>query len=33
MKAVLAEGKVKTQDMGGKSSTSEVGDAVVERLK
>jgi isocitrate/isopropylmalate dehydrogenase len=33
MKAVLAEGKVKTQDMGGKSSTSEVGDAITKRLK
>jgi len=33
MKEVLAEGKVKTQDMGGKSSTSEVGDAITKRLK
>jgi isocitrate/isopropylmalate dehydrogenase len=33
MKAVLAEGEVKTQDMGGKSSTSEVGDAITKRLK
>jgi isocitrate/isopropylmalate dehydrogenase len=33
MKEVLAEGKVKTQDMGGKSSTSEVGDTITKRLK
>jgi len=33
MKEVLAEGKVKTRDMGGNSSTSQVGDAVTQRLK
>ncbi|MBA7601358.1 D-malate dehydrogenase [decarboxylating] [subsurface metagenome] len=30
---VLKEGKVRTYDLGGKSSTSEVGDAVVARVK
>jgi 3-isopropylmalate dehydrogenase len=30
---VLREGKVKTRDIGGKSSTSEAGDAVVAKLK
>jgi 3-isopropylmalate dehydrogenase len=30
---VLREGKFKTRDIGGKSSTSEVGDAVVAKLK
>ncbi len=30
---VLAEGKIRTQDLGGKSSTSMVGDAVTERIK
>jgi tartrate dehydrogenase/decarboxylase / D-malate dehydrogenase len=29
---VLAEGKVRTQDLGGKSSTEEVTDAVLARL-
>jgi tartrate dehydrogenase/decarboxylase / D-malate dehydrogenase len=33
MKSVLAEGKVKTRDMGGASSTSAVGDAVAARIK
>jgi tartrate dehydrogenase/decarboxylase / D-malate dehydrogenase len=31
--AVLAEGKVRTPDLGGSSSTSEVGRAVLEKLK
>jgi len=30
---VLREGKFKTRDIGGKSSTSEAGDAVVAKLK
>ncbi|MBA7502936.1 D-malate dehydrogenase [decarboxylating] [subsurface metagenome] len=30
---VLKEGKIRTYDLGGKSSTSEVGDAVVARVK
>lgn len=30
---VLKEGKVKTRDMGGRSSTSEVGDAITMKLK
>ncbi len=30
---VLKEGKVKTRDMGGRSSTSEVGDAIATKLK
>jgi 3-isopropylmalate dehydrogenase len=30
---VLKEGKVRTRDLGGKSSTSEVGDAVVAKLR
>ena len=30
--AVLAEEKVRTQDLGGKSSTEEVTDAVLEKL-
>ena len=30
--AVLAEGKVRTPDLGGKSSTEEVTDAVLEKL-
>ena len=30
--AVLAEGKVRTQDLGGKSSTEEVTDAVLAKL-
>lgn len=30
---VLREGRVKTRDLGGDSTTSEMGDAVVERLK
>jgi tartrate dehydrogenase/decarboxylase/D-malate dehydrogenase len=33
MKEVLAEGKVKTRDMGGTASTSEVGDAVAGRIR
>jgi len=33
MRGVLAEGKIKTQDMGGQSSTSDVGDAVVGRIE
>jgi len=33
MKAVLAEGKVKTKDMGGTASTSAVGDAVAGRIR
>ncbi len=32
VKAVLAEGKVKTRDMGGSSTTSDMGDAVVAAL-
>jgi isocitrate/isopropylmalate dehydrogenase len=32
-KTVLAEGKVKTRDMGGTASTAEVGDEIVETLK
>jgi isocitrate/isopropylmalate dehydrogenase len=30
--AVLAEGKVRTPDIGGRSSTEEVTDAVLEKL-
>jgi tartrate dehydrogenase/decarboxylase/D-malate dehydrogenase len=30
--AVLADGKVRTPDLGGKSSTEEVGSAVLEKL-
>jgi isocitrate/isopropylmalate dehydrogenase len=30
--AVLAEGQVRTPDLGGKSSTEEVADAVLEKL-
>jgi isocitrate/isopropylmalate dehydrogenase len=30
--AVLAEGKVRTPDLGGKSSTEEMGAAVLEKL-
>ena len=30
---VLAEGKVRTKDLGGNSKTSEVGDAIAEKLK
>jgi 3-isopropylmalate dehydrogenase len=30
--AVLAEGNVRTPDLGGKSSTEEVGTAVLEQL-
>jgi len=30
---VLKEGKVRTRDMGGRSSTSEVGDAIAMKLK
>ncbi len=30
---VIKEGKIRTYDLGGKSSTSEVGDAVVARVK
>jgi tartrate dehydrogenase/decarboxylase/D-malate dehydrogenase len=30
--AVLAEGEVRTPDLGGKSSTEEVGTAVLEKL-
>jgi tartrate dehydrogenase/decarboxylase/D-malate dehydrogenase len=30
--AVLADGKVRTPDLGGKSSTEEVGTAVLEKL-
>jgi isocitrate/isopropylmalate dehydrogenase len=33
MKEVLAEGKVKTKDMGGTASTSAVGDAVAGRIR
>lgn len=32
IKAVLAEGKVKTRDMGGTASTSEVGDRIGDKL-
>lgn len=32
IKAVLSEGKVQTRDMGGKASTSEVGDRIVEKM-
>jgi tartrate dehydrogenase/decarboxylase/D-malate dehydrogenase len=32
IKAVLAEGKVKTRDMGGTASTAEVGDEIVKTL-
>jgi 3-isopropylmalate dehydrogenase len=31
--AVIAEGKVRTYDMGGKSTTIEMANAVVEKLK
>ncbi len=30
---VLREGRIRTYDLGGKSSTSDVGDAVAARLK
>lgn len=33
IEAVLQEGKVRTYDLGGHSKTSEVGDAIVEKLK
>ncbi|OYT40927.1 MAG: 3-isopropylmalate dehydrogenase [Candidatus Altiarchaeales archaeon ex4484_43] len=33
IEGVLKEGKVRTRDLGGSSRTSEVGDAIVERLK
>jgi tartrate dehydrogenase/decarboxylase / D-malate dehydrogenase len=33
VKEVLIEGKVRTKDMGGKSSTSDVGDAVAGKIK
>jgi 3-isopropylmalate dehydrogenase len=33
IEAVVKEGKVKTKDLGGKNTTSDMGDAVVEKIK
>ena len=33
IEAVLRDGKVRTYDLGGKSKTSEVGDAIVSAIK
>jgi isocitrate/isopropylmalate dehydrogenase len=33
VEAVLAKGQVRTPDLGGKNSTPEVGDAIVQEIK
>jgi len=33
VQAVLKEGKIRTYDLGGSSSTSEVGDAIANKIK
>jgi isocitrate/isopropylmalate dehydrogenase len=32
LRAVLAQGRVRTRDMGGKASTAEMGDAVADKI-